>query len=158
MELTRYDRERLGQLVGAVSLGAHALPAFAYAAKALSLPMEAGGLVLGPLLGLPLAVVGAVMVIGAIVLPTGRTPFFPFAALALTVLVDTVLLLNGAGLPWTLAGAALSAVSLGMFVSLATFSLGMPGRERSVGDQAVLMVVIMAGAGGLALVLAALGT
>lgn len=157
MELTRYDRERLGQILGAVSLAGHALPAFVFAQRALSIPMEAGGLVIGPILGLPLLVVGVIFVIGAIVLPTGRTPFMPFAALALTVLVDLVLLTRGTGFWWAVPGLLLSATALALFVSLATLTLGMPGKQpQTVGDQALLAVVAMGGAAGLALVLASL--
>ena len=157
MELTRYDREKLGQITGSVSLAGHAAAAFWAAWQILSLPMEAGGLVLGPIIGLPLVTLGMVLLSGAAVLARGRTPHLPFAGLGLTVLADGVLLANGVARPLPLIGVLLSAASLAFFVSLATFSLGRPGHgPRDVGDQAVLMVVIMAGAAGLAFVLAGL--
>lgn len=131
MQLTRYDRERLAEIVGAVSLAGHAVPAALLAKMMLGLPMEAGGLILGPMLGFP-ALFGSIgLAAGALLLAFRRPGEVPVGGLVLTLGADLLVLATMPEVrsPLFAVGALLSAASLGFFVSLIRFDTG--DRERS---------------------------
>lgn len=86
--MTRDDWHRLGVLLGVPYLALHALAAFWAAKLFLSLPMEAGGLFLGPVIGLPMAFAGMMLVVAAVMLATGREVYFVLAAVFVLMVVD----------------------------------------------------------------------
>lgn len=63
--MTGDDWRRLGVLLGVLALGTLACWAFWAAKGFLSLPMEAGGLVFGPFVGLPLLTIGMTLLVAA---------------------------------------------------------------------------------------------
>ena len=126
LRLTRYDRERLAEITGLVSLLGHAVPAALLAKAFLGLPMEAGGLFLGPLLGFPAAFGALLLVAGAVLLALRRPGPVPIGGLVVTLAADVLALVTGLGRYTALhvAGAVLSALSVGFFVSLVRFDAG----------------------------------
>ncbi|HVF03503.1 MAG TPA: hypothetical protein VNA20_01565 [Frankiaceae bacterium] len=138
MELTRYDRERLAELLGAVSLAGHAVPLALLTKEAFSIPMEAGGLFLAPLLGGPALFGACALVVHALLLAVRRRGAAALGGLVLTLAADVVVLATIAQLrhPLLVTGALLSATSLGLFLSLVKVDLG--DRERS--DMVVTVV------------------
>lgn len=106
------DRDRLGGLLGALALLGHALPALWFAKVLLSLPMEGGGLVLGPFVGLPVlgfALMGVALAVFLVVNPAAMR-YQAIAALVVAATFDLFAVTVGA--PIALLGAALSIASV----------------------------------------------
>ena len=97
-----------------VVLVGHALVAFRFARVFLGLPMEAGGLVLGPMLGLPLAAFAFVVLAVAVVLVVNRDVAWTqaVAALAVAAFFDAFLAMAGMPLLFLSAAAAITAACL----------------------------------------------
>lgn len=152
MELTRYDRERLGQLLGAPVLAGHAVLAGYWAKGLLSLPMEAGGLFLGPVVGFPLASASLMLLVGAGLFLTGRVRLQGVACLVACLAFDVLAAMSGYGGAWPVAGAVLAALSLTSLATLVQVRLDGPHAR----DQ--LFFVVLFALLGLLAVVFVLGT
>ena len=64
--MTRTDWQRLFVIAGVLILGVLAFMAFRVAKEFLSLPIEGGGLLFGPFLGLPLLGIGVMLLFWAV--------------------------------------------------------------------------------------------
>jgi len=97
---------RAGAGLGCLTLLGHAFSLGAQALDLLRLPMEAGGLFLGPFVGLPLLVLALYLAAAGIALPLGTARVQAATAVMLTATADVFALLSGFRSPW-LATAAL---------------------------------------------------
>ncbi len=107
-------RDRAGVGLAVVVLAGHAFVAFRIAHTFLGLPMEAGGLFLGPVIGLPLAGFAFVALALAVMLLVKRDAAWTqaVAALAVSAFFDAFLGMAGMPLLFLSAAAALTAAGL----------------------------------------------
>lgn len=122
------SRPEIGVLLGVLALVAHGLAALRFAKLYLGLPMEAGGLFLGPLLGMPLLVYGVLAIGVAVVLlvsyDAARWP--ALQVLLVTFLLDFAMLCSGLVHPYVVVG------TIGTVAALGVILLQVP---RTIGDQ-----------------------
>jgi len=95
--VTGDDWRRLGILLGVPFLVAHALAAFWGAKTVLMLPMEAGGLLLGPMIGVPLLGIGMAFLAAAVNLVVGREPYYVIAGAFVALVFDGFFLMTVMG-------------------------------------------------------------
>lgn len=115
--MSNVTRAGLGVALGCLTLVGHALAIGAAAVMFLRLPMEAGGLVLGPMLGLPLLAIALTAGSTGVALPFGFGRVQGTCAVCLVTVVDVMALLSGFRSPWLVAATAVSGAAAVLLVA-----------------------------------------
>lgn len=110
--MTRDDRRLLSVVLGVPSLAAHGVLALVAAGAFLGLPLEAGGLFFGPVLGFPLGAFGLAALLAAALMPWRPTQSPVPGCLGAALLFDGFALMTGAQAGWALLGLVASGGSL----------------------------------------------
>lgn len=95
--MTRDDFRRLSVLLGVPFLALHALAAFWGAKTLLMLPMEAGGLLFGPMIGVPLLGIGMGFAAAAVHLVMDSEPYYVLAGAFVALVFDGFFLMTVMG-------------------------------------------------------------
>lgn len=115
--MTRDERRRIAVVLGVPSLLGHGVVALLAAKLFLGLPMEAGGLFLGPVLGMPLAGFGLTALLCAVLMPWRPASAQVAGSLIVALCFDGFALMVGAAPPWPAIGLALTLGSLGFLAT-----------------------------------------
>lgn len=121
--MTQDERRRVAVILGVPPLLGHGVVALYYAKIVLGLPIEGGGLVLGPMVGFPVGMFGVVALSGAVLMAWQPTAQPVVGSLVVALCFDAFALMLGVATPWALAGLLLSLGSLGFLVT--TLNLGL---------------------------------
>lgn len=95
--MTRDDFRRLSLVIGVPFLALHALAAFWGAKTMLMLPIEAGGLLFGPMIGLPLLGIGLAFAAAAVHLVMDSEPYYVIAGAIVALAFDGFFLMTVMG-------------------------------------------------------------
>lgn len=141
--MDRVTRLRAAVALGVVVLVAHGLAALAAVADAFDTPIEQGGLVFGPLLGLPALCAAFGLFAGAALLPTPHWRAVPLGGLFLCFGGNLFVLVNGYGLPWAAVGAAGAGTVLALLASVTEWHLRPARRDPNAPSDAITVAIMV---------------